>query len=173
MRTSLDLALAYVAAHPTHKIFPIARGVKTPPTIKNNLSPDVASNDTEVITAWHDRWPGCNWGLALKASLVIVVDVDCKPGKHGQHTFDMLQLEHGWPKTLQASTPSGGRHYYFNATDVAKYVFALGTNGFGRDIDSPNYVLIPGCGDYAHLENPRQRIFQSCIDFLRQPSDDR
>ena len=35
------------------------------------------------------------------------------------------------------------------------------------------YVLIPGCGDYAHLENPRQRIFQSCIDFLRQPSDDR
>jgi alpha-beta hydrolase superfamily lysophospholipase len=34
------------------------------------------------------------------------------------------------------------------------------------------YVLIPGCGDYAHLQKPRQRIYQSCIDFLRQPSGD-
>ncbi len=32
------------------------------------------------------------------------------------------------------------------------------------------YVLIPGCGDYAHLQKPRQRIWQACIDFLRHPS---
>lgn len=34
------------------------------------------------------------------------------------------------------------------------------------------FVLIPGCGDYAHLQKPRRRIWQGCIDFLRQPSAD-
>jgi len=34
------------------------------------------------------------------------------------------------------------------------------------------FVLIPGCGDYAHLQRPRQRIYQACIDFLRQASAD-
>jgi pimeloyl-ACP methyl ester carboxylesterase len=34
------------------------------------------------------------------------------------------------------------------------------------------YVLIPGCGDYAHLQKPRQRIYQACIDFMKQPSSD-
>jgi pimeloyl-ACP methyl ester carboxylesterase len=32
------------------------------------------------------------------------------------------------------------------------------------------YVLIPDCGDYAHLQKPRQRMYQSCIDFLRHTS---
>ena len=34
------------------------------------------------------------------------------------------------------------------------------------------FVLIPGCGDYAHLQNPRHRMFQASIAFLRQPSAD-
>ena len=29
------------------------------------------------------------------------------------------------------------------------------------------FVLVPGGGDYAHLQKPRQRIFQAAIDFLR------
>lgn len=34
------------------------------------------------------------------------------------------------------------------------------------------FVLIPGCGDYAHLQNPRHHMFQASINFLRQPSAD-
>ena len=32
------------------------------------------------------------------------------------------------------------------------------------------FVLIPGCGDYAHLQRPRHQIYQACIHFLQQPS---
>jgi hypothetical protein len=32
------------------------------------------------------------------------------------------------------------------------------------------YALVPGGGDYAHMQNPRHRMFQTSIDFLRQPS---
>ena len=29
------------------------------------------------------------------------------------------------------------------------------------------FVLVPGGGDYAHLQRPRQRIFQEAINFLK------
>jgi hypothetical protein len=79
--------------------------------------------------------------LALKASWIIVIDVDCKFGKSSQKTFDELDVEYGFPKTETVRSPSGGLHYYYEG----EHTFALGTNGFGLDIDSPNYVLIVGC----------------------------
>lgn len=137
---SLDLALDFLKAHPTWYIFPIARLEKLPPLIEDNLV--TASNDPKQIKLWHAKWRGCNWGLALKKSKVIAVDVDTKPGKVGQATLDDLTMEHGeLPPTLTVRTPSGGLHYYFNG----EHIFALGKNGFGVDVDSPNYVLIPGC----------------------------
>ena len=32
------------------------------------------------------------------------------------------------------------------------------------------FVLIPGGGDYAHMQNPRHRIWQACFDFLATPA---
>lgn len=139
MRTSLDFALAYLEANPDHYIFPIKAGCKTPPLIQDNLK--AASNDPAQVNEWHERWPGCNWGLALKLSNAIVVDVDCKVGKSGQKTFNELALLYGFPATRKVRTPSGGFHYYYSG----EHVFALGSNGFGIDIDSPNYVLLAGC----------------------------
>ncbi|HEY5305174.1 MAG TPA: bifunctional DNA primase/polymerase [Pseudolabrys sp.] len=136
---SLDLALAYVAADAGRFLFPIKKGAKSPPLIADNL--DRASNDPAQIRAWSKQFPDCNWGLALRMSHLIVADVDTKPGKVGQQTYDALDLEYGWPKTETVTTPSGGLHYYFDGP----HVFALGEHGFGKDIDSPNYVLIPGC----------------------------
>ncbi len=137
---SLDIALDFLKAHPAWYIFPIARLEKLPPLIEDNLKN--ASNDPKQIKAWHAKWRGCNWGLALKKSKVIAVDVDTKPGKIGQDTLDNLTMEHGeLPPTLTVRTPSGGLHYYFNG----EHIFALGKNGFGTDVDSPNYVIIPGC----------------------------
>ena len=34
------------------------------------------------------------------------------------------------------------------------------------------FVLVPGGGDYAHLQNPRARIFEASIDFLKVKSVD-
>ena len=33
--------------------------------------------------------------------------------------------------------------------------------------EDKSFVLVPGGGDYAHLQHPRGRIFQAAIDFLR------
>ena len=88
------------------------------------------------------KWPGCNWGLAHRKSNVLVVDVDTKPGKVGQATFDWLEIAYGnFPETEETRTPSGGRHLIYNG----EHVFALGKSGFGVNIDSPLYSLIPGC----------------------------
>jgi hypothetical protein len=136
---SLNLALDYVAMNPTRFLFPIKAGSKFPPLIKNNLAD--ASNDPEQLTAWAKKWPGCNWGVSHRKSNLLVVDIDQKPGKEGETTFDELDLEYGFPETEENRTPSGGRHLVYEGA----HVFALGENGFGKDIDSPNYTMIAGC----------------------------
>jgi hypothetical protein len=136
----LGVALDYVTINPGRFLFPIKPGAKFPPLIKNNLVD--ASNDLEQIKTWARKWPGCNWGLAHKKSNVLVVDIDTKPGKVGQATFDSLEIAYGsFPETEETRTPSGGRHLIYNG----EHVFALGKSGFGEHVDSPLYSLIPGC----------------------------
>jgi hypothetical protein len=145
--SSLTLAQKFIGDHPTWYIFPIAPLAKEPPCITNNL--EAASNDPAQIAAWSAQFPGCGWGLASKKSGVIVVDSDCKPGKNGQQTIDNLDLEYGaaetnaFPPTLMVATPSGhgSNHKYYSGA----HQFGLGKHGFGEGVDSPNYVLIPGC----------------------------
>ena len=137
--STLDLALAYLKRNPTRYLFPIRRGSKTPPLIENNLQ--AASNDAAQITRWHKLHPGCNWGLAHAKSKIFLADIDTKPGKFGEATFDTLNLLYGWAPTETNITPSGGRHYLY----AGEHIFALGKYGFGIDVDSPNYSLIPGC----------------------------
>jgi hypothetical protein len=156
--SSLDFALKWLAAHPQSHLFPILRYQKQPPLIKNNL--DGASNDPEQIKKWHAKNPGCNWGLALKKSGFIVVDVDRKDGKVGEETFDDLDMIYGFPPTLKVRSPSGGWHLYYNATAEVPHQYAQGKHGFGPDVDSTNYVMLPGCfvsepgsvGDYEIIE---------------------
>ncbi len=146
IKGTLALALAVIEAHPGWYIFPITRYQKFPPCFEDNLA--LASNDPKQIEAWHRKWQACNWGIALAKSRLIVVDVDEKEGKHGRDTYVDLDLDHGFPDTLTVSTPSGGHHYYYQIPDddtEHKHRCALGKAGFGRDVDVPNYVLIPGC----------------------------
>lgn len=139
MPSTLELALDYVSLNPGRRLFPIRPEAKHPPLITDNL--EAASSDVDVIKGWHAKWPGCNWGLALRKSNLLVVDVDMKPGKNGKATYDDLDLQYGFPKTERVRSPSGGIHHYYSGT----HVFGLGEHGFGPDVDSPNYVLIPGC----------------------------
>jgi hypothetical protein len=140
----LDLALAYLDRHLyTRYIFPIKAGAKFPPLVKDNLGGN-ASNDPEQIRAWAAKWPGCNWAVAHRKSNLLVVDVDCNEakGKVGRDTFEALALAYDWPDTETTTTPSGGFHLVYEG----QHIFALGENGIGKDIDSPNYTLIAGCG---------------------------
>lgn len=139
---TLDIALDCLKAHPTWFLFPISRLEKFPPCFENNLV--LASNDPKQIRKWYLAYPGCNWGVSLKKSKLVVPDVDTKPGKDGQATLDKLELEHGpMPDTLTVRTPSGGLHYYYEEANGIKHQMRV--NAFGKDIDSTNYTLVPGC----------------------------
>ena len=139
---TLDVALDCLNAHPNWYLFPIKRLEKYPPCFPDNLR--LASNDPEQIKAWYKLYPGCNWGVSLKKSKLIAVDVDRKPGKVGGESLDALELKHGiLPDTFTVSTPSGGLHIYFDETDDVKHAMRQGA--FGKDIDSTNYTLLPGC----------------------------
>jgi hypothetical protein len=142
MRDTLNIALDYLDFNPDTFLFPIQPLSKYPPCFDKNL--ERASNDPEQIKKWHARFPGCNWGQANKRSGRIVVDVDRKAGKQGQHTFNLRSLEYGFPPTRTVETPSGGLHLSYRCKPD-DHVNALGKSGFGPDIDSTNYVLIPGC----------------------------
>jgi len=139
---TLALAVDYVEKHfGVRYLFPIKPGAKFPPLIKDNLAQ--ASNDPKQLAEWEAKWPGCNWGLSHRISNVLVADVDVNKakGKTGQATYDDLDLIYGWPETETTTTPSGGFHKIY----IGEHIMALGLNGFGKDIDSPNYTLIPGC----------------------------
>ena len=148
-KRTLDLGVGYVDQHFGKRyIFPIKPGKKFPPLIRDNL--EQASNDPAQIKAWEAQWPGCNWGVAHRKSELLVADIDTNKakGKTGQITYDDLDLMYGWPETEMTTTPSGGFHKIYEGWANAEHpahIMALGENGIGKDIDSPNYTLIPGC----------------------------
>ena len=139
---TLGIALDCLRQHPNWYLFPIVPLQKSPPCFDNNL--ELASNDPQQIRRWRAQNFGCNWGVALKKSKLICVDVDRKPGKVGGESLDALELERGvLPDTLTIQTPSGGLHLYFDEANGVVHQMRL--NAFGKDIDSTNYTLIPGC----------------------------
>jgi hypothetical protein len=150
---SLQLALDYIAKHPTRYLHPLHAGTKIAILTDYKVR---ASNDPAQLTKWAQKHPGCNWALGLGKSGIQPVDIDTKAGKVGAQTFADLEKTYGkFPPTEEVETPTGGRHLYY----LGEHVFALGKSGFGEDIDSPQYVLIPGCkldstdGDYKRIDN--------------------
>jgi Bifunctional DNA primase/polymerase, N-terminal len=106
------------------KVFPLVSGRKLP-LIK--AWQRQASDELEVITAWADRWPDANIGIATGVkSGVIVIDVDKKECKDGQATLDALTKK---GRTLPSSpivlTPTGGRHHFYRAVPGIKNVVEM------------------------------------------------
>lgn len=151
---SLQLALAYVKLHPTRYLHPLVPGGKLP-LIKDYANR--ASNTEAQLTKWADKWKGCNWGIAPGKSGIAPVDIDTKAGKVGAQTVRELEAIYGeFPATEEVQTPSGGRHLYY----TGEWVFALGEAGFGKDIDSPQYLVIPG----SRLDDGGAYVLTSFLD---------
>ncbi len=96
-----------------------------------------ASADPALVA----RWPGgCNAGVAGGNGLVML-DVDYLHG--GDDTLHQLERAHGpLPRTVSATTGSGGAHYYFKTgTSLGCSVGALGpgldTRGEGGYVVAP------------------------------------
>lgn len=98
-----------------------------------------SSSDPVLITQWAQRFPNAYFCVNLKASGLVVLDVDNKKGKEGGKVLATLLNAHRAPlETLQSSTPSGGSHYFF------KGACAQTTSKIGKGLDTPGMVPLPG-----------------------------
>lgn len=129
------------------------RGFKVFPIKPNGRTPAVegwynfASDDPIAIKRrWQTRYAGHNIGVIGHKNLLIL-DFDCKKGKKGMNSLDMLRMC-GLPEdTFTVRTPSGGIHAYLNVpngTDIT--VSADRVEGYpGLDVRcNGGYVIAPG-----------------------------
>jgi len=135
--TLLDAALAY--AKRGFAVFPSAPGGKTPihkGGFKN------ATTDPEAIRRWWTKHPEANIGCATgAASGITVLDVDVKKGKDGEASLrSLVNGPRALPPTLEARTPSGGRHLIFTGRDIHCSADKLGT---GLDVRGEGgYIVV-------------------------------
>jgi hypothetical protein len=141
-----EIALAALDRYPDLHLFPVEFGNKAQPLLKDYLKR--ASNDPAQIRRWHAYWKkrfngvDCWWGVAPALSGLVFADIDTKPGKRGQQTFELFDLVYGWPQTLITGSPSGGRHHWYRG----RHLFAIGTDKSNHPgIDFAQYVILPGC----------------------------
>jgi hypothetical protein len=103
--TALETALRLAKRH-GFRILPVRSGSKKPLISR---WPEAATDDLKVIKEWFARWPGCNYGIATGAE-VLVLDID---GREGESSLKKLEKAHGkLPPTLTVRT-GNGRHHYF------------------------------------------------------------
>jgi len=137
-----------------HALSLAARGFFVFPCIENSKKPLIdewperATRDPKRITAWWTNGPDRNIGIATEkfgdGQALVVVDVDQKNGKDGNAELFRLELEgHELPRTLEQSTPSGGRHILYVAAAPCKQ--GVDVLGPGLDIRSRGgYILGAG-----------------------------
>jgi putative DNA primase/helicase len=103
----LEAALNY--AGKGWAVFPVKKNGKTP-ACKNGLN-DGTTNEAQIVKWWTET-PDANIGIATgKVSGFFVIDLDERNG--GFESFDELEREFCIPITFEVTTPSKGRHLYF------------------------------------------------------------
>lgn len=81
-----------------------------------------ATCDLDQIRQWWAKWPGANIGIRTGVeSGVVVLDGDVKHDIDGVGAVTEL-LGAEATRTLQASTPSGGKHFFFDHPGEGKHV---------------------------------------------------
>jgi hypothetical protein len=158
----LPAALAYAASGLL--IFPVPRGEK-----KSHKSAEHsngrkwgATADPDEIRRDYSRWPNANVGIPTGAeNAVWVLEVDTNEG-HGVDGLASLQAlidkHDALPPTLQAASPSGSLHFYFNWPDrvitnsASKIAPGIDVRGEGGMVLAPPSVKIP-VGVYSWKSN--------------------
>jgi hypothetical protein len=102
-----------------------------------------ATTDPETITAWWQKSPEANIGLAPSEG-IFVLDVDPRHG--GDESLGRLEAAHGpLPKTLTVVTGGGGQHRYFAAENPVRQDGVGNLLGPGLDtrVAGRGYVVAP------------------------------
>jgi hypothetical protein len=141
-QTNLDAALSYAAqGWPVFPVSPFRPGVvvgsneykaaKRPVTWLARRGHHDATTNADVIRAWWAQVPRARVGLDCKSAGLLVID-------HDDYKENAAQLP-PLPATLVATTPQGGKHYYFTYpegdwTDKREH---------GLDTKANGYVILP------------------------------
>jgi len=161
MTTKLDAALDL--AKSGFHVFPLEVGTKLPHI---DDYPNKATRDAAQIR----RWWTCpitdfpqDFNIAISTTrylddaALLVVDVDNKGGKRGDLTIEDLAREGSvLPDTLEAGTPTGGRHLFYRVPAAVRQ----GAQVLGVGVDTRSrggYVVAAGsrvdAGDYRWLHD--------------------
>ena len=122
-----------------------SRGCKSPgkhPLVRTGLRE--ASRDAAQVSAWWERWPAANIGIATgEQSGIWVLDVDTKGG--GLDALADLRRR-GMPATLEARTGSGGQHLLWAWTPGVRNRQRITVDGEETAIDvrgGGGYIVAP------------------------------
>lgn len=108
MVTSLkESAIQYAKAG--LRVFPLAPNSKGNQVLKSWKSE--ATTDLEQISAWWNKNPNYNIGIATGNGL-LVIDIDVKKGAKGLES--LKKYGENLPATAKVKTPSGGYHLYYS-----------------------------------------------------------
>ena len=136
-----------------------ARGGRSVFPCKDDNSPRTAhgfydaTTDEQQIGKWWRSWPNARIAMRTgREAGVFVLDVDMKNGKDGEAALEMLVAQHGaLPETVEAFTPSGGRHIYFRMPEGSAVPCSTDKIAKGLDIRGDGgYVILPPSGTNGH-----------------------
>lgn len=143
-KSKLDHALELAALG--FYVFPIVAGKKKPPAVKGWQ--DWATRDPEKIRKHWATYIADNIGISTSkfgdGQALLVLDIDNKNGKRGDHELLRLELE-GWdlPETYSHATPTGGRHLVFTVDSPVRQ--GADVLGPGLDVRSKGgYIVAAG-----------------------------
>lgn len=127
------------------RVFPLKPNSKKP-AVKRFY--EVASSDPEVVAR---KWTApdgssTDHNIGIATDDLLVIDVDNKNGKQGNTNFAALVYTHHLPyPTIEAVTPTGGRHLFYKLPQGAKVKNTTGK--LAPDIDTRGqhgFVVGPG-----------------------------
>ena len=128
-------------------VFPVSHGLKTPLIARSDGGHGFrdATTNLDAVRTWWTKYPRANIGAATGSkSGVWALDIDAQHG--GIESLRTLEAEHGaLPLTVEAATPSGGRHLYFRwRNDTPEIRNSAGRIAPGIDVRSEGgFVVVP------------------------------
>ena len=136
MNQLLEYALKYAALG--WQVFPLCPGQKIPFPGTHGVKD--ATTDEAQIRTWWEKWPNANIAVACgSGSGVYVVDVDVAESGDVNGLKSLVTEFDPLPATIQQSTPRGGFHAFYHATDPP-----ANRNSFrpGIDIRGDGYYVV-------------------------------
>ena len=99
---------------------------------------------------------------------IFVVDVDVAEGKMGAETLDDLQMANDdLPHTLEQTTGSGGKHYFFKAPKDIKIITGKNTLGDGIDTRGEGGFVVTAPSN--HKSGNSYKVFDKDVEIADAP----